>query len=419
MSFPVHGTLRALHPQSLAPFFLRPNPIASALSPCRPISILRAATQTSHTALVTGKGASLACASLLKNDVHRSFHGSPHNHIRRPRGGSRADDHAKAARSKALVSHLPERVIRRIFGTSMSLEDGNELLIQLQKNREGGMPDRDVVYYSDEDVQAGMTYLQQKYPMDEEAAITARIDRELDQEFRLPQTNVEYSPYQTSKYEKMKSAQQREERVLKAKEERERKRTARVEHSPSSRDRRQIAGPTTVTQTSSEEKVPDVPRKFKDLLDPNRKKPEEPEWVKEYRRKATDTAIPSISTRDRLVPAGLFTLAVVLSSLWFADSYIPPSQQARLFPDMPPAAATLVTLATINIGIFLVWRVVPPLWSVMNKYFVTLPLRPRAPQMLLAAFSHQTPGHLLLNIVPFYFIGVHCKSAACNCLRPV
>lgn len=400
-----HAAARALAPRFLAPCFAHSSLPAGTVRQPGHISLLRAVTQVHSKFPCASQTLALASSFPLLCEAHRSFHQSPGVNIRRPNRRNKADVRSKLVGVRASASQLPERSIRRIFGSHISQEEGNELLTQLQKNREDGMPDRDIVYYSEQDVEIGMSYLQKKYPMDEEAAINARIDGELDQEFRLPQTNVDYSPYRSSSYEKMKLAQQREDRQSRGKEERERTLKNKVEQLSSARTREQAAG------LSREKGIQNAPRNFRDLLDPNRKRSEAPQWVKAYRQKATDTAIPSISTRDRLVPAGLFTLAIVLSSLWFAESYSPPSQQARLFPETPPAAATLVTLATINIVVFLAWRLVPPLWTVMNKYFVTLPLRPRAPQMLLAAFSHQTPSHLLLNIVPFYFVGIHCKQA--------
>ena len=400
-----HATARALAPRFLAPCFAQSSLPAGMMRHLGYSSLLRAITRAHRNFSCASQTVGLASSFPLPCEAHRSFHQSPGFNVRRPSRRNTADVRSKVVGVRAPASQLPERSIRRIFGSHISQEEGNELLTQLQKNREDGMPDRDILYYSEQDVQIGMSYLQKKYPMDEEAAINATIDRELDQEFRLPQTNVDYSPYRSSSYEKMKLAQQREDRQSRAKEERGKTLKNKAEQLSHPRTREEAVG------LSREKGIQDAPRSFQDLLDPNRKRSEEPQWVKAYRQKATDTAFPSISTRDRLVPAGLFTIAIVLSSLWFAESYSPPSQQARLFPETPPAAATLVTLATINIVVFLAWSLVPPLWTSMNKYFVTLPLRPRAPQMLLAAFSHQTPSHLLLNIVPFYFVGIHCKRA--------
>ena len=148
-------------------------------------------------------------------------------------------------------------------------------------------------------------------------------------------------------------------------------------------------------------------------MDPQRKPKPPPEWVMKLREDATQKDIPSLTLRQRLVPSAFFTFAVVLLSLWFADTYVPPSRDARLFPDIPPAAACLQTIVVANISIWLLWKV-PQMWKIMNKYFISLPLKPRPAQLFFATVSHQTVGHLSANMVMLWLIGIRCKP---RCVR--
>ena len=273
----------------------------------------------------------------------------------------------------------------------MSREDGNHLLTTLQKHRQEGTLDEDMPY-SKKVVAAGLKYLQSRYPMDEDAAIIARIDRELDNRFRAPQQNVELSPYGTSKLAKLR--RENEERF-------EREKAARDAKAKKVQKALDSSGPTELVSK---------PRTLKNLLPGKDREYEEPEWVKKYREKATETEVPNISTLARLLPSGLFAIIVVVLSLSFAQNYVPPSQIARLFPDTPPAAATMLAILSFNIGVFLLWRL-PPLWAFMNKYFIVVALRPKAASMLLAPFSHQDFfSHMLLNMSVMWFLGVKCKN---------
>ncbi|KAL9130591.1 MAG: hypothetical protein Q9217_001251 [Psora testacea] len=260
----------------------------------------------------------------------------------------------------------------------MTQKDGNCLLKKLQEHRHQGTLDAKIDY-PEKSIAAGLQHLRSRYPMDEDAAISARVDRELENEFRLPQTNTEKSPYAHSGLEQIRREN---------KERHEREKASLKEQATQNRP-----GSTTVVTR---------PRTLRNLV---QRSEEEPEWVRRYREKAQSTEMPQISTLARLFPTGVFAATIVVLSLLFAQNYTPASQQARMFPETPPAAATLMAILGINVSVFLLWRI-PQMWAFMNKYFISVPLQPRPAQMLFTAFSHQELTHLLVNMIPMWFIGV-------------
>lgn len=326
---------------------------------------------------------------------HRAFHHSPFHLARRSSQARNAGgDEAKNLSNNVKETFaLPQRRINIIFRKRLSQDDGNELLSELQKHRLRGTPDA-MVDSGPDAVASGLQYLRARYPMDEDAAIIARVDQELDHQFRAPQTNVDYSPHGQSKIMRIREENEqrfdREEKRRKAEEENEKL------TSPASVGSRELVA---------------APRTFRNLAHGKERTGEEAEWAKEYRRKATMTEVATMSTFARLFPSGVFTVGVVLLSLWLAQDYIPPGQRARIFPDTPPAAATLLGLVATNFAVFVLWRW-PPMWSFMNKYFIIVPLRPRAVSMFLAEFSHQQVPHLMINMAVMWFVGARRKPAA-------
>lgn len=100
--------------------------------------------------------------------------------------------------------------------------------------------------------------------------------------------------------------------------------------------------------------------------------------------------------------------AVIGLSVLFARNYTPPPRAARLWPDMPPAAATVIGLIAVNTLILVLWRI-PPAWRFLNRYFLSTPGYPTAISVLGNVFSHQQLKHMLPNMLVLWFIGTKCK----------
>ncbi|KAA8894863.1 hypothetical protein FN846DRAFT_972356 [Sphaerosporella brunnea] len=117
-------------------------------------------------------------------------------------------------------------------------------------------------------------------------------------------------------------------------------------------------------------------------------------------------APPPVSATARLLPSALFTLLVIGGSLYYAYTWTPPAPSERLFPTVPVAFSTVASIIAINVGVFLAWKMpLPPVWRVMNRYFISVPAIPHAASMLGAAFSHQSLTHLGMNMAVLYMFG--------------
>lgn len=268
--------------------------------------------------------------------------------------------------------------IHAILGKTIDVEEGNELLSSIQEQRCAGTLDR-TLDYPEPLIEKGLKYLRANYPVDEDAAIIARVDQEFDDQFRVAQTNTERSKYAHSFLEETRKKNEK-------KHEKEQK-------------KREIQEKQWEQEGKTKTGVPIVHRRTERAL-----------WVKTYEEKATGlNAIPEMSTLSRLAPSGIFTLVVVGLSLLFAQNYTSPSQQARLWPELPPAAATMITLIGINLAVFIAYRL-PPMWAVMNRNFIVVPAYPYAFSILGAAFAHHQVGHMLGNMVGMWLIGTRCMS---------
>ncbi|TKA60185.1 hypothetical protein B0A55_11527, partial [Friedmanniomyces simplex] len=103
-------------------------------------------------------------------------------------------------------------------------------------------------------------------------------------------------------------------------------------------------------------------------------------WVKYYEEQANlikDNILPNLSVLDRLAPSLLIALATVALCLYLSQNYTPPPKSARLWPDTPPAVATLTTITAVLALAFVASRM-PPLWRFFNKYCTIVPALPHS-----------------------------------------
>jgi len=136
-----------------------------------------------------------------------------------------------------------------------------------------------------------------------------------------------------------------------------------------------------------------------------RRKGENP-WLKYYieRSKILPNTPPEMTMFQRLWPSGLLTLAVVAFCLVLPLLYTAPKNSQRMYPDIPPAAATIMGLIAINIIVFAMWHS-PPFFRLLNKYFITVPGYPIPASLFGNMFSHQEFSHLAINMFVLFFVG--------------
>ena len=284
--------------------------------------------------------------------------------------------HGDEQASRLGVKPLSESKIAKIFGTGVGYKEGNAVLRNVQHQRITGTLDHPLPA---QDLLKGkaLAWLRKTYFIDEEAAIVARIDQELEKEDKdYASTTNNYSHSVLDEIKARNLAKAAREREVKEKAEQAREHTI---------------GPKSVTST---------PRAVV------ARRPESPEWVRKYKEKATSklTEPPTMTKFERLWPSTLLVLAVVGFSALFAQNYHPPSRKARLWPDIPPVAATIITLIGFNVFIFLLWRL-PQAWYILNRRFAMTPGYPSSTSMIGNFFSHQKFSHLAMNMVLLWVIG--------------
>ncbi|KAK6958233.1 hypothetical protein Daesc_001029 [Daldinia eschscholtzii] len=113
---------------------------------------------------------------------------------------------------------------------------------------------------------------------------------------------------------------------------------------------------------------------------------------------------PEMKAWERLLPQAIMTVLIFAGCAAYAIVYTPPKRSERLWPDIPPAAATCLALVGINLTVWVSWRL-PPLWALLNRYFIVVAATPRPFQLIGAIFSHQNFSHAMLNMVGLWFFG--------------
>jgi rhomboid-like protein len=122
------------------------------------------------------------------------------------------------------------------------------------------------------------------------------------------------------------------------------------------------------------------------------------------RAKVLPDTPPEMSKFERLWPSAVFVVGVVLASYLFTLAYTPPRAAWRMWPDMPPSAATVIGIFIVNSIVLFAWRV-PAMFRLLNKFFITFPGYPRAFSLLGNTFSHQSFSHFGINMTVLWFVG--------------
>ena len=326
------------------------------------------------------------------------------------------------------LRHLSFGELQTIFSGPTSVETGNKLLQELQSQRVSGTLDEGIADESETATAEALAWLRKNVPWDEDASINARLDREEEEERTklvaraerlglyksqvtadhvidepLPSNEdnpLVYTPQQdttrnkrlgTSVLQTIRKRNERRSRIeakakLKAEE------TARSEA---------IKAGLPVTQ---EEKY--LARKAENAV-----------WKAEKMEQARsvfggkEAQWPDLAPWQRLWPSALMTAGVVGISLLFANFYTPPPPQGRIWPDWPPAITTVGVLITMNVLVFLAWRIVPS-QRFLYKHFMSVPGYPRATGLIGNIFSQQKFLHLAVNMVALWIFGTRCESVS-------
>ncbi|BCS25625.1 rhomboid protease PCP1 [Aspergillus puulaauensis] len=313
--------------------------------------------------------------------------------------------------------------IEQVFGTRTKISPamGNRVLSVLQARRLAGTLDLD--FPADikrvtrpATLDMGLEYLRKNYPLDEDAAIIARIEREeRETEEKLIRRAEDMGLYkpQSGSYgaelgEKNDPSgrsvlaeirKRNEERLL---AEAENKRQEWLEGEEQDREKlKQHLAKNTALQKFEDTSALEV----RGRADPSQR----PllAWIQKHHLRATDTDadFSALTTSTRLLPALIFTLLTLGLCYGFAVTYETPTRTDRMWPSLPPAAATVAAIIGINVGVFALWRAWPPAWRLLNRYFISVPAYPRVFSLVGNVFSHQTITHLGINMFVLWIFG--------------
>ena len=128
--------------------------------------------------------------------------------------------------------------------------------------------------------------------------------------------------------------------------------------------------------------------------------------MQEWLKKGTSDleAPPEMTKRDRILPSAVVVCLVTSLLVAYATYYRPLKRSDRLFPDIPPAAATVGALVLANLAVYIAWRI-PPLWPFLNRYFILTSATPVAGSLFGSMFSHHAISHLATNMLVLWLVG--------------
>ena len=323
---------------------------------------------------------------------------------------------------------LSSEKLPKVFSQQFDPDEGNQILQEIQDARAQGTLDEGIRGVPDTTLAEGLAWLRREAPLDEDAAIIARLDRE-DQEqsqaviaravklglysqqqgaklsnqsvqssgdaplVYIPQQNAtQNARYGKSAFDELrkrnKRLQELKEKKKQLAEERERKRAVKLG----------------LPVTAEERKIARDERRLAVRQEKQRSKEEYVEQTKNMFGPGLDSW-PIMSAWQRLLPSAIFTLGILGLSALFATYYVPPPTSARMFPEVSAAQATLGALVGFQILVFCAWQTTIS-HRFLYKHFVSVPGYPRISALLGNTFSHQTFLHLTTNMALLYFFGI-------------
>ncbi|KAK8078927.1 hypothetical protein PG994_002734 [Apiospora phragmitis] len=310
---------------------------------------------------------------------------------------------------------LNAREVREIFGPHIPTPEANRLLRIIHGRRVAGTLDdpdlqQNTAKYSTSDKIVALEYLRKHIPVDEIINAGLRAEDEL----RLLEEQAQYDETEQPEPESEKAAAKVEEPTQAPIGKLPRKSKTDSPYGESKIDR--IRARNLAAQAAEEKRLEQERAKREEeesmgnnnVLSTEKAQPQYVSpWRQEYAEQATSSleAPPEKSAWDRLLPAFAMSALVLFAAYLATEMYKPPSRSKRIWPDIPPAAATCLGLILANFAVFALWKW-PPAWPILNRYLLVIPATPRPLQLIGAVFSHQSLGHLIPNMVALWFFGV-------------
>ncbi|KAL7628341.1 hypothetical protein AAE478_002543 [Parahypoxylon ruwenzoriense] len=318
---------------------------------------------------------------------------------------------------------LNQRQVNAIFGAHLTAQRANKLLSILHGRRVAGTlrdPDLQVntAGFKDADIKKALLYLRANIPVDEVINAGLRAEDELKflEARERGGRNAEEQSKETSSQDRPSKTTKNETAVHKVEAPTGRLPGRPKSDSPYGNSSFDQIRAKNIAKREAEEKRLEAERKKLEeeeakgnvgTLQTREQKPRElGPLMKKYVERATSdlTEPPKMKAWERLLPSLAMTFLVCMGCVAFAAMYKPPRRSERVWPDIPPAAATCLGLIGLNLTVWLLWRA-PPLWRLFNRYFIVVAATPRPLQLVGAMFSHQSFSHVVLNMMALWFFG--------------
>ncbi|KAI2472116.1 rhomboid-domain-containing protein [Annulohypoxylon bovei var. microspora] len=314
---------------------------------------------------------------------------------------------------------LNQREVDQIFGSHLRAQRANELLRILHGRRVAGTledPNLQVntAHFSESDKARALKYLRANIPVDEiiNAGLRAEDELKLLEEEEQGNEDAEQQFEESGPQDRPSSKVVKKVNVPAGKLSKPRKSDSPYGESELDRIRAK-----NIAKREAEEKRLAEEQKKKEeeealgnigTLQTEQAKPKRelsPRMKKWTERASSDLKeAPEMKAWERLLPSVAMTLLVFAACTAYAAMYTPPLRSKRLWPDIPPAAATCLALIGLNLTVWVGWRL-GPLWGIFNRYMLVQAATPRPLQLVGAVFSHQAFSHVAINMTMLWFFG--------------
>ncbi|RFU79025.1 rhomboid family [Trichoderma arundinaceum] len=299
---------------------------------------------------------------------------------------------------------LSEAEVDKIFGTGIGGKRANHLLRILHGRRVAGTLDDPAftihtAQFTEEEIARALAYLRKTVPLEEIRNAGLRAEDELEQleqemeqaaekkakaskgEVQQDEDTVEvYTPdpiYGRSKIDEMRARNKARNKAREKALEEELKAKEAAEG---------VSGPL----AKRDDQVREITN---------------PRVAEYYKAAQSDMqAPPDLKPWERILPSATVVALVLGFIAAVAMVYEEPAPRYRLFREVSTSHATVGALIAMNALVYLGWRI-PPLWSLFNRYMIFVVATVRPATLFTAAFSHTKLSHLLVNMVPLWFVG--------------
>ncbi|KAI0889426.1 uncharacterized protein GGS22DRAFT_153874 [Annulohypoxylon maeteangense] len=312
---------------------------------------------------------------------------------------------------------LNQREVQKIFGSHITAQNANKLLRILHGRRVAGTLEDpnlrvNTAHFNDSDQAKALKYLRANIPVDEIINAGLRAEDELKYlEEQQGKENVEQQPGGTSSQDSRSSKNVKKVNVPTGKLPKPPKSDSPYGESQFDR----IRAKNIAKREAEEKRLAEEQRKREEeealknigTLQTQQEKPKalSPRMQKWTERASSDwKEPPKMKAWERLLPSLAMTILVCAACAAYAAMYTPPARSNRLWPDIPPAAATCLALIGINLLCWAAWKL-PPLWGILNRYMIVVAATPRPLQLIGATFSHHSLSHAAMNMFMLWFFG--------------